>query len=112
MNVLLYRYVPALLRLAARDGRLTTGNNEHINEWNEYIQREQSRSGAAFVSRTILATPRYGPGTPIVALRAVLMNPATELGDIDMLLDEQVEIATRLECGEVSCRKQTAGKVG
>jgi glutamate decarboxylase len=112
-NILLYRYLPAAFRDAARASRLSAAENEQTNEWNEVIQREQASRGRAFVSRTAISTPRYGPRTPIVALRAVVMNPATKAEHIDAVLDEQVELAAALEQEGLQCvRNASEGKAG
>jgi glutamate decarboxylase len=95
-NIVLYRYVPRLLR-----GRsLSAGDYAYINAYNEAIQRAQSAAGRSFVSRTTIYPGAHrgnGDAKPVVALRAVLVNPKTTEADLDTVLDDQVRIALELE---------------
>lgn len=95
-NILVYRYLPELLRESARKEELTLSENYEINIFNEQLQRTQRRRGNSFVSRTTIHTTPYGKDVPIVALRAVLANPQTTEENINTVLDEQVRIAAEL----------------
>ena len=94
-NIVLYRYVAPWLRAAARNGRLSAADNLFLNELNEEIQKAQSESGRAFVSKTTICNTDHG--SPVVALRAVLANPFTTAQDIEFVLRDQVELGERLE---------------
>lgn len=95
-NILVYRYLPELLRERARKEELTLSENCEINIFNEHLQRTQRQRGNSFVSRTTIHTTPYGKDVPVVALRAVLANPQTTEENIDAVLDEQVRIAAEL----------------
>jgi len=61
---------------------------------NEQIQKAQSESGRAFVSRTTFE--KLYRGYPVAALRAVLGNPFTTEVDIDFILQDQIEVGDRI----------------
>ncbi len=66
-----------------------------VDQLNIMVQREQREAGKSFVSRTRI---RRGPGDieGQVVLRAVIMNPMTDMDILNEVLDEQGEIAERL----------------
>jgi putative pyridoxal-dependent aspartate 1-decarboxylase len=97
LNILVYRYLPAALRDAARAQRLTSSQNVQINELNALLQTEQLLSGSSFISRTTLSHTRWGADVPIVSLRSVLANPLTTREDLRAVLDEQAELGATLE---------------
>jgi putative pyridoxal-dependent aspartate 1-decarboxylase len=94
MNILVYRYLPQWAR-----GRsdLSRDEQQSINDLNASIQRAQRNAGKRFVSRTMLATSRYGAEFSILALRAVIANPLTAESSIDAVLEEQLWRAHELE---------------
>ena len=96
INILTYRYVPALLREKADAGGLTEADNQEINNFNIRLQKAQREAGRTFVSRTLLSRTGSGSDSSVVALRVVLANPLTAEGDIDAVLNDQVEIAAGL----------------
>jgi glutamate decarboxylase len=96
-NLIVYRHIPQRFRSACRAGRLTVEDNEQLNAHNVALQQMQHSRGRSYVSRTILThLPRYR-GVPIVALRAVLVNPAIRRADLEAVLADQVEIAAELD---------------
>ena len=94
-NILLYRYIPQPWRMSVNLAVLAKEDNEQINVYNQRIQDIQYEGGQTFVSRTTVTLPNCD--IPIVALRAVLGNPFTEIADIEKVLDDQLGIATILE---------------
>jgi len=93
LNILTYRYCPGPLRqrLAEADGDEKLWINERLNRANIILQRLQREAGKSFVSRTTLRRPRQEGGN-IVVLRAVVMNPMTNMRILLQILDEQEEI--------------------
>lgn len=96
-NILLYRYLPEPLRGRAARGALTEDDNRRVNRLTEQLQKVQRQRGCTFVSRTTTFNTRYGPEVGVVALRAVTANPLTTPTDINAVLQEQLEIAQRLD---------------
>ncbi|MBD1924289.1 putative pyridoxal-dependent aspartate 1-decarboxylase [Microcoleus sp. FACHB-831] len=96
INILLYRYIPEPFRQKTAQGKLTTSDNQAINDFNELLQNAQRQAGNTFVSRTTLENTAYGAGVPIVALRVVLANPLTTEADIDAVLNDQIKTAAKL----------------
>lgn len=96
MNILVYRFIPPNLRVKTHHGKLTSADNESINETNQKLQRFQRQLGNSFVSRTALTSTVYGHEIPIVALRVVVANPLTTNADIDAVLSEQLDLANRI----------------
>lgn len=96
-NILLYRYLPESLRGQAARGALTEADHQRINQLTEQLQKAQRQRGCTFVSRTTTFNTRYGPDVGVVALRAVMANPLTTPTDINTVLQEQLEIAQRLD---------------
>ena len=97
MNIIVYRYIPERWITKASIGKLTETGNALINHFNERLQKVQRQAGQSFVSRTTLETTRYGRDVPIVALRAVVANPLTTEDDLDAVLNDQMELATKLQ---------------
>jgi len=89
-NILLYRWIPAHLRLTDADA-LTDAENAHIDECNRQLQDLQKQKGVTFVSRTTINCPKYD-FKPIVALRVVIGNPLTHEDDIDAVFGDQDSI--------------------
>lgn len=92
LNIVVYRYIPESQRTLVAGNGAGPEENEFINRCNTALQKRQRERGRSFVSRTLLATTRYGAEPGIVALRAVLANPLTTIDDIEAILDEQIEI--------------------
>ena len=74
--------------------RLTSADSERVNACNERLQKLQYAAGRSYVSRPTLdgGGNALQPGTPVVALRAVLANPFTTAADLRAVLDEQAVI--------------------
>lgn len=96
INILTYRYIPEAFREKAERKELTNADNHEINKFNVGLQKAQREAGRTFVSRTMWNTSQYGSDLSIVALRVVLANPMTTDGDIDVVLNDQLEIAASL----------------
>ncbi|KZE77674.1 hypothetical protein AV654_20655 [Paenibacillus elgii] len=96
INILTYRYIPAALREAVRNGTLTPEEHNRINRFNERLQEVQGRQGESFVSRTTLSGIEGLPES-IVVLRVILANPLTTEEHIKNILDLQQTIAEELE---------------
>lgn len=96
INIFTYRYVPEAFREKAKRRQLTNADNHEINKFNVGLQKAQREAGRTFVSRTMWNTSQYGLDLSIVALRVVLANPLTTEGDIDAVLNDQMEIAASL----------------
>lgn len=94
-NILLYRYIPAPWRTPALNQTLTPSDQYTINQVNQALQQVQFAAGRSFVSRTTIATARYGAEL-ITALRIVLANPLTTVADLEAVLDDQIQIARSL----------------
>jgi glutamate/tyrosine decarboxylase-like PLP-dependent enzyme len=96
-NILFYRYIPLRWRTLAKRREFPEVARREINLCNERIQSAQYRAGQTFVSRTTVRATHIGHRGPVVALRAVIANPATTERDIEAVLDDQVRIARHLE---------------
>lgn len=96
LNILTYRYCPAGIQQAlarAGPGRRRRINHA-LNRVNRDLQRLQREAGYSFVSRTTLqAGSRLME--EMVVLRAVIMNPMTNMEILREILDEQENIAAR-----------------
>lgn len=94
LNILTYRYCPEKIRQAmgkaGQDRRCAI--NSCLNRVNRDLQRLQREAGRSFVSRTTL---QWDPacGENMVVLRAVIMNPMTDMDILGEILDEQADIA-------------------
>ncbi|MCV2502848.1 MAG: aminotransferase class V-fold PLP-dependent enzyme [Neisseriaceae bacterium] len=91
MNILLYRYIP----LQYRNKHLNEDDNKAINQANVLLQKTQKEKGRTFVSRTTRQTHLY-PQQSLVLLRSVLFNPLTQTQHIDEVLQDQINIAKKL----------------
>jgi putative pyridoxal-dependent aspartate 1-decarboxylase len=96
LNIVLYRYVPEEWRAEVEAGLLTPAGHRHLDAFNQTLQRTQCGRGRTFISRTTSGATVYGPGIPVVALRAVLANPLTTLADIDLVLDDQAALGAEI----------------
>jgi glutamate decarboxylase len=96
INIVNYRYVPAAHRERLAAGALTVEDQDAISAFNVRLQEAQKRDGATFVSRTQLAFTAKSTH-PIVALRAVLANPLTEIRHIEEVLLRQKALARALD---------------
>ena len=93
LNIVTYRVCPPAWqkRLAAADGPERRRVNRELNRINTVVQRLQREAGRSFVSRTTLVPPG---GMETVVLRAVIMNPMTDLQIVRDILAEQAAIYT------------------
>ncbi|MBL0712416.1 MAG: aminotransferase class V-fold PLP-dependent enzyme [Desulfosarcina sp.] len=91
LNILTYRICPPdwRKRLATADARSGRRLTAALNRINTAVQRLQREAGRSFVSRTTLNPPG---GMETVVLRAVIMNPMTDLAIIREILTEQAAI--------------------
>ena len=96
LNILTYRLCPFDLqeKLTGSDVKQTLKINEILNDINRNIQRLQREAGNSFVSRTTFNIKDF-PGQNIVVLRAVVMNPMTNIDILREILDEQENIYKR-----------------
>lgn len=95
-NIVLYRYVPLILRPAVTGRKLTADEQRRLNELNQELQKRQSEAGRSFVSRTTLCSLEGYQNTPVFALRAVVGNPLVRTEDMKAMLDDQRAIASEL----------------
>ncbi|ODG98568.1 glutamate decarboxylase [Nostoc sp. KVJ20] len=95
-NLLLYRYIPEPLRELVAKKQLTEIDNQVINNFNEYLQKKQRQIGNTFISRTTKSATSLGKEIPVIALRAVIANPLTKEEDIDAVLNDQIQIAAKI----------------
>lgn len=98
LNILTYRFFPAKLKqsLAGLNQAGKKRLYDKLNEINRSIQRYQREAGKSFVSRTSLkGTPEW-PEERVV-LRAVIMNPLTDIRILREILDEQEELYRQIE---------------
>jgi glutamate decarboxylase len=93
LNILTYRVCPPewRQRLASGSSAERQRLNREINRINTIVQRLQREAGRSFVSRTTLKPPG---GMETVVLRAVLMNPMTDMQIVNEILAEQASIYT------------------
>ncbi|MFW6080697.1 MAG: pyridoxal-dependent aspartate 1-decarboxylase PanP [Desulfosalsimonas sp.] len=101
LNILTYRYCPEKTRenLAGAGREERCRINSDLNKINRDLQRTQREAGNSFVSRTTLQ-PAAGCPESTVVLRAVIMNPMTDMKILREILDEQQSIAKRLLSAE------------
>lgn len=95
-NLLLYRYIPEPLRELVAKKQLTEIDNQLINNFNECLQKKQRQIGNTFISRTTKSATSLGKEIPVIALRAVIANPLTKEEDIDAVLNDQIQIAAKI----------------
>ena len=90
LNILTYRICPPELkeRLNHAEPPEHQRIGREINRLNIFIQRQQREAGRSFVSRTTLP-PLPGAKEGRVVLRAVIMNPMTDMVILRDILDEQ-----------------------
>ncbi|HKN84579.1 MAG TPA: hypothetical protein VJW17_14120, partial [Pyrinomonadaceae bacterium] len=96
INIVNYRFVPVHLRERAALDQLSESDDRLIDSVNKGLQKTQRQAGRSFVSRTTLNLMHRGEDRTVVSLRAVLANPLTTESDIDAVLKDQIEIASRL----------------
>ncbi|MGE5659088.1 MAG: pyridoxal-dependent aspartate 1-decarboxylase PanP [Actinomycetota bacterium] len=106
INILLYRYLPEQFQQKAAQKQLTEADNYFINQFNERLQDAQYRAGRTFVSRTTVQNTCDGKMIPIVALRVVLANPLTTEADINVVLNDQLQIAAKLALALVNSQEE------
>jgi putative pyridoxal-dependent aspartate 1-decarboxylase len=95
-NLLIYRYIPEQFRDVIANKQLTEADNQFINNFNERLQKMQRQIGRTFISRTTKTTISLGKEIPVIAMRAVIANPLTTEGDIDAVLNDQIQIASEI----------------
>ncbi|MBD2298126.1 pyridoxal-dependent aspartate 1-decarboxylase PanP [Nostoc sp. FACHB-190] len=95
-NLLIYRYIPEQFRDVVSNKKLTASDNQIINDFNERLQKKQRQIGRTFISRTTKTTISLDKEIPVIAMRAVIANPLTTEGDIDAVLDDQIQIAATM----------------
>jgi glutamate decarboxylase len=110
LNIVVYRYIPPTLREKVWSGRVTVAENAAIDDLNRRLQEVQSNRGTSFVSRTTLSNTRYGAVSPIVSLRAVLVNPLTTCADLIAVLDEQDALGEQISA-EAGCGSEMRRRV-
>lgn len=96
-NLLIYRYIPKQFRDMIVNKQLTEIDNQFINNFNERLQKMQRQIGRTFISRTTKTTINWDKEIPVIAMRAVIANPLTTEGDIDAVLNDQIQIASEIE---------------
>ncbi|MFP4159107.1 MAG: pyridoxal-dependent aspartate 1-decarboxylase PanP [Desulfobacterales bacterium] len=94
LNILTYRYCPQKIQqaLKSRQRNEKCRINMALNKVNRDLQRLQREAGYSFVSRTTLQNDPECREDKVV-LRAVIMNPMTDMGVLREILDEQENIA-------------------
>ena len=95
-NLLLYRYIPEQLRAFAIKKQLTKSDNRLIDQFNQRLQKIQRQKGRTFISRTTKTITNFDEEISIIALRAVIANPLTTEKDIDVVLNDQIQIAAKI----------------
>ncbi|GGD59207.1 pyridoxal-dependent aspartate 1-decarboxylase PanP [Lacimicrobium alkaliphilum] len=89
--LLTYRLCPGHLREKSK--KISDTHNQHLDELNRMVQKQQREAGHSFVSRTRLSNETYQQ--PITVFRVVLANPLTTEQDLQAILKEQAELAAR-----------------
>jgi glutamate decarboxylase len=92
LNILTYRVCPPQYQSALKTADVTARRkiNKALNAINHRIQVQQREAGNSFVSRTTLYK-HNSKSDPVVVLRAVIMNPLTNMDILKEILDEQEE---------------------
>ena len=92
LNILTYRVCPPQYQSALKtvDVIARRNINKALNAVNHHIQVRQREAGNSFVSRTTLYE-HNSKSDPVVVLRAVIMNPLTNMDILREILDEQEE---------------------
>ena len=93
LNILTYGICPSYIRKAWKKANTKQKQSliEHLDYINCVVQQRQKEAGNSFVSRTTLKRPAHLGGNRKV-LRAVIMNPMTNIDIIREILDEQEQI--------------------
>ena len=97
LNILTYRIVPLTIQEQLCDASYVERRklDAELDEINTKVQRIQREAGKSFVSRTRLRVhPTDSHNT--VVLRCVIMNPMTDIGVLEEILDEQERILATL----------------
>ncbi len=97
LNILTYRMVPLDIQTEWETADKNTRRklDSLLDDINTKIQRIQREAGKSFVSRTRLKACRDDDHNTVV-LRVVIMNPMTDIGILNEILDEQEAIFTTL----------------
>jgi len=97
LNILTYRYCPALLQQALNDATAPQRSavNGLLDQVCQLLQKYQREAGKTFVSRTRLYVARHD--MELTVLRSVLANPLTTNEILETVLAEQCEIVQRPE---------------
>ena len=101
LNILTYRYCPAAVQaaLAKATDEQREQINQHLDQVNQLLQKDQREAGKTFVSRTRLQTA--GSARQITVLRVVLANPLTTDDHLKSVLDEQCTIILQQDIQEL-----------
>ena len=101
LNILTYRYCPKTVQLALTKATDEQRNqiNQHLDQVNQLLQKDQREAGKTFVSRTRLQTS--GSGQQITVLRVVLANPLTTDDILRSVIDEQCTIVLQQDIQEL-----------
>jgi len=101
LNILTYRYCPATVQvaLAKATDEQRDQINQHLDQVNQLLQKDQREAGKTFVSRTRLQ--ESGSGQQITVLRVVLANPLTTDDILRSVLDEQCTIVLQQDIQEL-----------
>jgi glutamate decarboxylase len=96
-NILLYRYVPekdGLRDLMEKGEPLTAEQNAAIDAINVSVQNLQKHRGRTFTSRTTIFS--HAHDQMVVCMRVVIANPLTTEADVDMVIQDQIDIAKEI----------------
>jgi len=101
LNILTYRYCPAAVQnaLTKATDEQRDQINQHLDEVNQLLQKDQREAGKTFVSRTRLQMPGFT--RQITVLRVVLANPLTTDDILRSVLDEQCTIVLQQDIQEL-----------
>ena len=101
LNILTYRYCPAAVQaaLAKAADEQREQINQHLDQVNQLLQKDQREAGKTFVSRTRLQPA--GSARQITVLRVVLANPLTTDDHLKSVLDEQCTIILQQDIQEL-----------
>ena len=101
LNILTYRYCPAVVQdaLAKATDEQRDQINQHLDQVNQLLQKDQREAGKTFVSRTRLQVP--GAAGQVTVLRVVLANPLTTDEILKSVLDEQCTIVLQQDIQEL-----------
>jgi putative pyridoxal-dependent aspartate 1-decarboxylase len=96
-NILLYRFVPekdGLRDLVESGTALTVEQNGLVDACNVSIQNCQKHRGKTFTSRTTIYSHIHD--CMVVVMRVVIANPLTTESDVDLVIEDQIEIAKEI----------------